>query len=611
MISGFPERVRTLRSASTGSSRAWLVRLLLVALAIAAVALPQSPAMADAGSARPTEVRPQFEAPAGSQPESESPEPDYSLDQVGVVDDPLGLVLNPQVWDHPHSVGADLIEVWVCAEDIGFDEWTVPSPATYVNRLNTQVAPWFEFHSRGRYDPRFIVGSTADCIDQYTLPPIKSLNSSANLVLSIWPWGPCCSGGGAGGPGDGRETANVSGRGAIVANNGDQAQSLVPVDTVHEIGHTLYWNHSYITHTLSYDVVHDVMSGNEGSTGVYGTAVFNYYAAGWIDVGEVAVVPPAGTTVTLLPTGSTAAGKRMAVIPDGWGNAWVFGARVSGTNDAIPPAWQGVEVYHISSANENGFARADYHVTPFGERPPEWDDAIPDPDFLVSPIPHIVTPGQSVVVDGVSVSVSAAAGGYRVVFGKGAPLPEKPPPPPFQGFWDTQGHVFESAINWLAMEGITQGCNPPANFLFCPDHPVTRGQMATFLVRALGLPAFSGPDRFRDDDGHIFEGAIERFAQAGITVGCNPPANDRFCPDRPVTRGQMAAFLVRAFDLPAFTGPDGFRDDDGHVFESAIERLAQAGITVGCNPPANNRFCPDQPVTRGQMAAFLKRAFGA
>jgi hypothetical protein len=72
----------------------------------------------------------------------------------------------------------------------------------------------------------------------------------------------------------------------------------------------------------------------------------------------------------------------------------------------------------------------------------------------------------------------------------------------------------------------------------------------------------------------------------------------------------MAAFLVRALGLAAYTGPDRFSDDDGNVFEGAIERLAQAGITLGCNPPANDRFCPDDPVNRGQMAAFLRRALG-
>jgi hypothetical protein len=112
---------------------------------------------------------------------------------------------------------------------------------------------------------------------------------------------------------------------------------------------------------------------------------------------------------------------------------------------------------------------------------------------------------------------------------------------------------------------------------------------------------------FSDDNDSVFEADIEWLATEGITQGCNPPANTRFCPDDPVTRGQMAAFLVRAL---AYTdrGTVDFTDDNGSVFEADIERLATEGITFGCNPPANTRFCPDDPVTRGQMAAFLKRA---
>jgi hypothetical protein len=120
-------------------------------------------------------------------------------------------------------------------------------------------------------------------------------------------------------------------------------------------------------------------------------------------------------------------------------------------------------------------------------------------------------------------------------------------------------------------------------------------------------PSWDG--QFWDDDDSVFKTAIETLASSGITNGCNPPANDRFCPERSVTRAEMAAFLVRAFDLGAGSGSDVFQDDDG-VLENAIDKLAAAGITTGCNPPANDRFCPNQPVTRGEMAVFLTRALG-
>jgi len=177
-------------------------------------------------------------------------------------------------------------------------------------------------------------------------------------------------------------------------------------------------------------------------------------------------------------------------------------------------------------------------------------------------------------------------------------------------FVDDDGSVFEFDIEWMAGEGITKGCNPPTNDLFCPDSTVTRGQMAAFLVRALNLTDDGGGDLFTDDDESIFEADIDRMATAGITKGCNPPDNDRFCPDSKVTRGQMAAFLVRALGYTDDGGGDLFTDDDGSVFEGDIDRLGTAGVTKGCNPPDNDRYCPDSAVTRGQMAAFLHRALG-
>ncbi|MGH8911697.1 MAG: S-layer homology domain-containing protein [Acidimicrobiia bacterium] len=170
-------------------------------------------------------------------------------------------------------------------------------------------------------------------------------------------------------------------------------------------------------------------------------------------------------------------------------------------------------------------------------------------------------------------------------------------------------NIFESDICWLADQGITRGCNPPANTEFCPTDPVTRGQMAAFLHRALGDVLTPGPvTDFVDDDDSVFEADIEWLGATGVTRGCNPPTNNRFCPGDNVTRGQMAAFLVRALDYTDDGGGDLFVDDDDSVFEADIDRLGTAAVTRGCNPPLNDRFCPGDNVTRQQMAAFLRRA---
>ena len=180
---------------------------------------------------------------------------------------------------------------------------------------------------------------------------------------------------------------------------------------------------------------------------------------------------------------------------------------------------------------------------------------------------------------------------------------------PGGSFRDDDGNVHEGSIEAIAAAGITRGCNPPVNDRYCPTATVTRGQMAAFLVRALDL-APAATDYFLDDIGSVFEDDINRLAAAGITRGCNPPDNNRFCPDQQVTREQMAAFLVRAYGLADPGAGDRFIDDDGSQFEDDIERLATAEITLGCNPPSNSRFCPQEPVRRDQMASFLARAAG-
>ena len=178
---------------------------------------------------------------------------------------------------------------------------------------------------------------------------------------------------------------------------------------------------------------------------------------------------------------------------------------------------------------------------------------------------------------------------------------------PATGFRDSRTSIFRRDIEWLATGRITRGCNPPTNDRFCPADAVTRGQMAAFLVRALGLSETSGV-RFSDvPRNSTFEQDIDRLATAGITRGCNPPSNDRFCPSDPVTREQMAAFLSRGLELRDTSGVRFSDVRPRSLFSRDIDRLATAGITRGCNPPTNDRFCPRDPVTRGQMAAFLRR----
>ena len=178
---------------------------------------------------------------------------------------------------------------------------------------------------------------------------------------------------------------------------------------------------------------------------------------------------------------------------------------------------------------------------------------------------------------------------------------------PSAGFIDTIGTTFEEEIDWMAFEGITLGCNPPDNDRYCPGDNVTRGQMAAFIVRALDLPAAS-EDYFSDDDGSTFEDNINRLAEAEITKGCSVADPTLYCPNDTVTRGQMAAFIVRAMGYTADGGGDLF--DDGRRVNLRV-RHRQAGNRRGhtrVQSADNNHYCPADTITRGQMAAFLFRA---
>ena len=130
--------------------------------------------------------------------------------------------------------------------------------------------------------------------------------------------------------------------------------------------------------------------------------------------------------------------------------------------------------------------------------------------------------------------------------------------------------------------------------------------MAVWLIRALdgSEPPAAAATRFADvDAGEWWAGHVERLAGLNITVGClREPL--RFCPDRAVTRAQMATLLVRTFGL-AEAEPAGFADTEGRTHGENIDKLTEAGITAGCG---QGRYCPDRHVTRAQMATLLARA---
>ena len=162
-------------------------------------------------------------------------------------------------------------------------------------------------------------------------------------------------------------------------------------------------------------------------------------------------------------------------------------------------------------------------------------------------------------------------------------------------------------VDALAADGVldrTQ-CEPG---LFCPGEPITRSELAVWIVRVLDGedPQPRGVSAFEDVETHRWWAAhVERLLELGVTSGCD---GDRsmFCPHQPVSRAQIAAMLVRAFDLdPAV--PAGFADTAGSFAAAEIDALFAAGITRGCSAE-ELLFCPGRVVSRAEAAILLDRA---
>jgi len=171
-----------------------------------------------------------------------------------------------------------------------------------------------------------------------------------------------------------------------------------------------------------------------------------------------------------------------------------------------------------------------------------------------------------------------------------------------------------SSIETLKNSNITGGCVTTPSLLYCPAEIVTRAQMAVFLLKGIHGSAYTPPvvdagSGFTDVPVDYWAAAwVKQLALEGITSGCG---NGNYCPDETVTRAQMAVFLLRATHGSAYNplGASGVFNDVpiGYWADRWIEQLASEGVTSGCGL---GMYCPESPVTRAQMAVFLVKAFG-
>ncbi|HUQ92117.1 MAG TPA: S-layer homology domain-containing protein [Bryobacteraceae bacterium] len=187
---------------------------------------------------------------------------------------------------------------------------------------------------------------------------------------------------------------------------------------------------------------------------------------------------------------------------------------------------------------------------------------------------------------------------------------------PVQIYTDVPGnHPFAEEINFLHRRNVrAYGCAPVG--AFCPDGTTTRGQMAEFIIRALfnGDNFTASPNPYFSDvfSLHPAFNYVQKMREMRLTDGCTATA---FCPDEPVSRGQMAAFIVRAVQyrdlldtragfsyapVPYFTDTTV----NTSIFFDYIQKMKELGITSGCTI---STYCGDAPNARGQIAVFLTR----
>lgn len=171
-------------------------------------------------------------------------------------------------------------------------------------------------------------------------------------------------------------------------------------------------------------------------------------------------------------------------------------------------------------------------------------------------------------------------------------------------------NIFFDHITLLNRYGTSNGCAPS---IFCVNDVTTRGTMAELVIRSILGEVFlySQTPFFTDVPAtHPQFKYIQKMKELGITDGCTATT---YCPADPVTRGQMAVFLIRGKlgvnspqDFTYNAAPYFLDAQTNNIFFPYIQKMRDLGITNGCT---TTNYCVNDPNTLGQMAVFLIRSF--
>jgi hypothetical protein len=180
------------------------------------------------------------------------------------------------------------------------------------------------------------------------------------------------------------------------------------------------------------------------------------------------------------------------------------------------------------------------------------------------------------------------------------------PTPPFTDV--TPGNAFFDHITILKNKDVTRGCTFDAQ-KYCPDRAITRAEMAMLLAKAVNISALPNSTPYFEDvlPSHPAFVAIQAIRNAGITLGCSTIPS-KFCPDETLTRGQMAALIARAkLSSESFSYPSTPYFQDVPANNIFFRHIQKLKDLGITLGCGNGNFCVNAPNTRGEMAAFLVR----
>lgn len=540
--------------------------------------------------------------------------------------DPHGLVPFADTAMRVYSQGTDTWEVWVCRVS-GHSSSLVPG--TVVTSLNAELTPYFEWVSEGDYQPTFVLGGAVtsgqsvefgapeeafatDCQSRVRAASAGGANGALIVVDAPFDAGYGTAGGVCPEPPFSGCTTQYPGNFREVVVAAATVSTVAPFDQPQWITVAHEMGHSL---NLPHSYSGLTSDPNTGAPSRYDNPMDVMSGAAHND-------DPIGTHAYNRYAAGWIDPGRVAIHQSGITDYQLAAIGSSGLAMVVVPTSDDGRFYVLGARRRASYDLAlptsgvEIHEIDTRREaactvPGAWPETWPCFATLVRIRQHPAQSGNTSTSHVLGIDDSEDVGDFTVTVTAASSTAFTVRVTEFdQGrFTDDDGLDAEPDIETIAGLGLTQGCNPPDNDRFCPAAGVTRAEMAAFIVRALGESTNIGPHQglFSDVDADAWYAGYVERLAELEVTTGTGP--EVFAPDRVVSRSEMAAFLVRAFGSGNGSPATGvFADVSGTAwYAEEVEELYALGVTRGCATEPL-RYCPTDQVTRGQMASFLARA---